>query len=60
MAQGKTQKKYSTGRVMDVRLDSLVSIGIYKAVKEHTDNHSQYVRGLIMKDLNIDELGNKL
>ncbi len=55
----KGQKKFSSrGSVMDVRLNPLVSIEMYKAIIKRTNNISDYVRRLIMNDLNIDEYGN--
>ncbi len=54
----KKQKKFSS-KTMDVSLKPLVSIGIYRAVKKKTTNISEYIRNLIMNDLNIDELGHE-
>lgn len=52
--------KFKAGAVMDHQLQPLVSKGMYKAIIAHTNNYSAYIRGLVMKDLGIDEYGNKV
>jgi len=44
---------------IDIKLNPLVSIGMYKKIKKHTNNISDYIRILIMNDLKIDEFGNE-
>lgn len=61
---GKTKSRFSL-RVMDWPLVAHVSKGMYQAVVDHIDKNedvkgqADYVRKLIMKDLKIDEFGNR-
>lgn len=53
----KKVKKFSR-RVMEITLQPLVSVGMYRAILKHTNNYSSYIRELIKKDLLIDDFGN--
>ncbi|HYD19995.1 MAG TPA: hypothetical protein VEB40_00870 [Flavipsychrobacter sp.] len=53
--------KFKTS-VMNIRIDGMVSDGMYKAVlahvkKEFEGNRSSYLRELIKRDLKIDDYG---
>lgn len=56
-------KKRFSQKVMEFELKTLISEGMYKALvakkKSDGESHSNYVRTLIMKDLNIDYNGKK-
>lgn len=59
MGKKETKRKNFSRRVMDQMLQPRVSIEMYTIVHKHTNNISEYIRGLIMKDLKIDEFGRK-